>query len=222
MESYFAIQTGQLPVLSTQQITSCDINMMGCGGGDISSAFDYVKNLKQPDGLNEEWVYPFTDFFSKNFETAACYNVTKKFTSNFFWYAKLGLDGYQAVTKNDAKAAMKGLAQNGPYSISVAASTWMDYEGGVFVQNNSNPASWEIDHVVQLVGYGVDFGADAKPYWIVRNSWGTTWGEDGFIRLWRPEHEPCGHFEGEKICGTSGVISDLKRPYVHELKKKNP
>ena len=222
VESYFALATGQLPVLSVQQITSCTTLMDGCGGGDMSFGWMYVQNST---GLNEEWLYPFVDFFAVNETKAAtqtCRNITKDFLPNFAWWPKANVTGYARVESNDALATMEALATIGPQSISVAASEWMDYEGGIFKQNNSNPASWEIDHGVQLVGYGYDYGEDLK-YWIVRNSWGTSWGEAGYIRLWRPDVEPCGVdiYSNQTICGTSGVISGPDHPHVTVLSRGN-
>ena len=77
-----------------------------------------------------------------------------------------------------------------------------------------------MDHAVQAVGYGFDQDLQQN-YWIVRNSWGTEWGEDGYIRLDRPAVEPCGEFMGYKTCGTSGVLFQPGFPEVSQLKKKN-
>lgn len=76
----------------------------------------------------------------------------------------------------------------GPLSISVAASSFKDYHGGIFTgcdyENNI-----QLNHGVQLVGYGSEDGTD---FWIVRNSWGSSWGEEGFIRLLREASPGCG------------------------------
>lgn len=230
MESQFAMLTGQLPVLSAQQIVSCTtFGMQGCGGGDYFAAWMYVAGTT---GLNEEWLYPFTDFFAPNETlagTAKCENITKHFLPNFPWYPKAGIPNHNSalvqVETNNASALMEALALVGPQSISVAAAPWMSYEGGIFVNNASLPSNvtWGIDHAVQCVGYGHDFD-NGMDYWIVRNSWGTNWGEDGFIRLSRPKVEPCGTVPqsgGQKACGTSGILSQPGYPQVMTLAKKN-
>ena len=78
--------------------------------------------------------------------------------------------------------------QVGPLSISVAASSWGSYSGGIF-NGCDYDSNIQLNHGVQLVGYGSEDGQD---YWIVRNSWGTSWGEEGFIRLLRETSPGCG------------------------------
>lgn len=83
---------------------------------------------------------------------------------------------------------METLVHSGPVAISVDATVWHSYESGIF---NGCPydKSIVLNHAVQLVGYG---SSDEGDYWIVRNSWGPTWGEDGFIRLKRENISKCG------------------------------
>ncbi len=80
---------------------------------------------------------------------------------------------------------MTALATTGPLAVNVDASSWSGYESGVFDGcNQQNP---DIDHVVQLVGYGTD--PSQGDYWLVRNSWSPAWGEAGYIRLARTSNE---------------------------------
>ena len=94
------------------------------------------------------------------------------------------------------------------------------YEEGVY----DGKCGTDIDHAVQLVGYGTDGGKD---YWLVRNSWGDDWGEDGYIRIRRfgDGKEPCGTDRrpqdgtgcsgGPKtveVCGSCGILSDSAYP----------
>ena len=76
----------------------------------------------------------------------------------------------------DENQMQEAMLQYGPLSICVDATGWQDYSGGIFDGDCSN----QIDHAVQAVGWGSD---ESGTYWIVRNSWGTSWGEDGYIRL---------------------------------------
>ena len=85
----------------------------------------------------------------------------------------------------------------GPVAISVDASKWSDYTGGVMTSDSCSSSPRSMDHAVQLVGYNAD--ADV-PYWIVRNSWASSWGEDGFIYLKM----------GDNTCGTANLAAQVK------------
>jgi len=79
------------------------------------------------------------------------------------------------------------LYKQGPVDIGVYADTWPYYSGGIF----DNSCRTENDHAVLLVGWGEENG---KPYWLIKNSWGEDWGENGYIRLVRNKNE-CGMLE---------------------------
>jgi len=107
--------------------------------------------------------------------------------------------------------------------LSVDAASWSAYEEGVFDGcNQTNP---DLDHAVQLVGFGTD--SQFGDYWLVRNSWAPLWGENGYIRLRRTPVERCGvdvtpsHGDGcrggpptEYVCGTCGVVYDALYPNI--------
>merc|ERR1712046_462500 len=122
---------------------------------------------------------------------------------------------------NNYTALITAVATKGPVSISVAAGGlgWQLYAGGIV----SGSTNYDIDHAVQLVGYGTENGKD---YWLVRNSWGG-WGEKGYIRLQRfgEGKEPCGtdstpqHGDAcagdtkpRTYCGTCGMLSSSSYP----------
>ena len=131
-------------------------------------------------------------------------------------------DGYVKLPRNEALPLQRALATVGPVSISVAAGAWDFYGGGVF----DGKCGTTIDHAVQLVGYGTDSQTN-EDYWLVRNSWGTSWGEDGYMRIKRygAGDEPCGTDtapdEGYgckggpstlKVCGLCGILSASSYP----------
>ena len=223
IESYFALAFGQLPVLSAQQVTSCTQLMYGCGGGNYFYGFDYVSKSK---GLYEEWEYSYTSFFAQNMSKAAtstCRNISSEYFPNWSWFPKANVTGAWAVQPNNATATMEALALHGPLSISVGAGGWDSYESGIYYNPTGSNTPWQIDHAVQMVGYGFDEDMQVG-YWIVRDSWGTTWGENGFIRLFRPTEgaaEPCGMGDDGKACGTSGCLSSPAFPNVAMLAKLN-
>merc|ERR1712211_189024 len=94
--------------------------------------------------------------------------------------------GLVQLPTNNYTALIGAVATVGPVSISVAAGSWSLYFGGVY----TGSCDYDMDHAVQLVGYGEDSG---KLYWLVRNSWGSGWGESGYIRMERfgEGSEPC-------------------------------
>jgi len=221
MESHYAIVTGQLSVLSQQQVASCTPNPNDCGGSGGCQgathqlAFDYVTKA---GGITEEWMYPYISYFGQDF---ACKTSNK---TKFF----AAFDGYTQVNRNDAMSTMSALA-TGPLSVVVAAVPFLHYDGGVFngCSTKNGTTGTTLDHGVQLVGYGFDQGL-SQNYWIIRNSWSTSWGENGFIRFYRApngQSEACGwdtapasgiackgDTSPEWICGECGVLYDVTYP----------
>jgi len=165
--------TGQTsPSLSPQQIVSCDKTDGGCNGGDLPTAFDYVEGA---GGLDTEDNYPYTSTWGFS---GRCKDSSPAVVVTDYKYAVAPCEGgsCSGVDEDGLKAA---LAQHGPLSICVNAETWNDYYGGVFTESCSGSYN-SLDHCVQLVGYDT---TASTPFWKVRNSWGTSWGEGGFIRL---------------------------------------
>jgi cathepsin L len=116
------------------------------------------------------------------------------------------------------------LAEKGPLAINVWAEHWQTYSSGVF-DGCLNTSNVDIDHVVQLVGYGTD--AKSGDYWLVRNSWGASWGEAGYIRVKRFSEDEayCGKdttpadgtgcSDGPSVvdvCGMCGILYDASYP----------
>ena len=138
-------------------------------------------------------------------------------------FAQVGVGGYVKVPENNASAVMAALVGAGPLAINVDASQWSDYESGVF--SGCSYADMDLDHIVQLVGYGTDAGSGLD-YWLVRNSWDFTWGEEGYIRLLRDplDATPCGvdkqpqdgtgcaGAEVQYPCGQCAVVFDASYP----------
>jgi len=105
--------------------------------------------------------------------------------------------------------------------VSVAADKWFDYDSGIF---NGCGADAVIDHAVTAIGYGSENG---EKYWMIQNSWGAEWGEEGHIRLQRhDEDDNCGMnndpqkgvaCQGETdavpVCGMCGVLFDSVMPH---------
>ena len=220
-ETHFALLTGELPVLSQQQLTSCS-GMKGCGGGNFWRVWEYIQESAY--GLWSDWNYPYVEFFGPGAHkdgTQACRNLTAEYPLAMHHLPVVNVSAVNMLQSNNAASTMQVLAQVGPLSISVAAKPWKSYEEGI-LHNKPGPNEWEIDHAVMLVGYGFD-DVLQEGYFLVRNSWGARWGEAGYIKLWRPvgnQTEQCGYGvkrKEKKICGTSGLLVTTGFPTMSEI-----
>ncbi|XP_065842587.1 cathepsin O-like [Oscarella lobularis] len=166
IESHYAIQSNVTPVpLSPQQFISCDSTSDGCKGGDIEKAMEWAESNDVT--IVPEKAYPFTSGDGKD---PSC-------------ITNLVSEGVKVVHHNYSKfismerEMIPVLMTYGPMSVAVDASTWQDYISGI-IQHHC--PSFTLDHAVQVVGYNFE---GPVPYWIVRNTWGTGWGLDGYVYI---------------------------------------
>ncbi len=143
-------------ILSPEQITQCTTDCYGCNGGWTESAFDYAKKT----AIVQNADYPYTSYQGTTGTCKPPSTGVVKVTS------------YTTLTSESNMAAY--VQSTGPLSVCVDASKWNTYRGGIVTKCGKR-----VDHCVQAVG--VD--TNTNGYWKVRNSWGTSWGEDGYIRL---------------------------------------
>lgn len=166
MEGVTKLSTDNLISLSEQEVVDCDVDEEdnGCHGGWPSGAFKFIiKN----GGLTTETNYPYT-------ETQGTCNIQKA-TSH-----AAQISGYEDVPANNEAALLMAVA-NQPVSVAINGGgyAFQLYSNGVF----SGPCGFKLDHAVTAVGYGQD--SDGTKYWLVKNSWGESWGENGYIRMER-------------------------------------
>jgi len=168
VEGVIQIAHGQLTSLSEQCLVDCagSYGNLGCNGGLMDSAFKYV----HANGLPTEASYPYKGVNGK------CQTFTAAPNTHITSYSDV------THTENALGASVDGR----PVSIAIEADQagFQLYKSGVF----SGVCGKNLDHGVLLVGYGTD---GTTPYWKVKNSWGTSWGEAGYIRMIRNEDE-CG------------------------------
>jgi len=158
--------------LSEQQIVDCDNSDGGCDGGNTNTAYQYIMSA---GGLEGEVNYPYTAA-----DGTCAFNKKDVVASISNW--KYATSDYSETT------LQANLVSWGPLSICVDAANWQDYESGVMSWED---CAWinQLDHCVQLVGYKTN--TPLGDYWIVRNSWNTDWGIQGYIwlEMWR---DTCG------------------------------
>lgn len=211
LESHYAIATGHLENLSEQQILDCTPNPTHCGGlGGCDGAtieLAYV-NIMRKGGLSSESSYPYTSFNGKNGPICQTSKPVAKMAS------------FSVIEPNDFYTILVRLVEHGPLAVSIDASNWHLYESGVY--DGCNKTHLDLNHAVQLVGM-------TNNSWIVRNSWGPEWGENGYIRLaMNPYNEKCAidttpqHGSGcddgpteITACGTCGILYEAVYPIIN-------
>ncbi|XP_047942402.1 cysteine protease RD19A [Salvia hispanica] len=186
------LATGKLVSLSEQQLVECDHECdpedknscdSGCNGGLMNSAFEYT--LKA-GGLMREEDYPYTGT-----DRGTCKFEKSKVVAKVANFSVVSLDEDQIAAN---------LVKNGPLAVAINAVFMQTYVGGV-----SCPyiCSKRLDHGVLLVGYGeagyAPIRLKEKPYWIIKNSWGENWGENGYYKICR----------GHNICGVDSMVSTV-------------
>jgi C1A family cysteine protease len=174
-EGAYQIASGKLVSLSEEDLVQCDHGGdQGCNGGLMDNAFKFIEQ----NGIAAEADYPYT---SGTGVTGTC--DTAKMNKPV-----VTVTGFKDVPHND-EDALKTAVALGPVSIAIEAdkSAFQLYKSGVL---DSTTCGTKLDHGVLTVGYGTDTGV-SKDYWKVKNSWGETWGEQGYIRMVR----------GKNMCG---------------------
>ena len=178
LEGAHFVASGTLESFSEQQLVDCAgvrYGNFGCNGGLQQRAFNYLKT----NMAELESVYPYT---SGAGSVAACAYDAGSATA-------VKVSDYAFVTASNVAQMKAGLTQQ-PLAVSIEADkmVFQTYKSGVL---NSTKCGTSLDHAVLAVGYGTD--ATAGDYWLVKNSWNTTWGDQGYIKL--------AIVDGDGVCG---------------------
>jgi hypothetical protein len=198
--------------LSPQQIASCSPNTgtygcLGCEGGFTEGAYEYVKSAP---GLANSFYIPYEQSLTESTQTMACPTAKVNQIDGELQQLSGGyatVSGYRYAVKPCTSGgcesqnldALAAALEKGPVSICVNAGAWNDYVGGVMTSAACGPmgAAYQ-DHCVMATGFNT---TAPTPYWIVRNSWASTFGENGYIYL-------------EMAKNTCGLADDVTIPEV--------
>merc|ERR1711968_206893 len=203
VEGAYQIATGKLLSFSEQELVDCagSYGNQGCNGGLMDDGFKYI----EAKGDASESTYSYTG------KTGTCSSSKQSDTA----IAAGKVTSFSDVT-TDSETQMLAAVTAGPVSVAIEAdqSGFQFYKSGVF----SGTCGTNLDHGVLVVGYGTDSGKD---YWKVKNSWGTTWGDAGYIRLVRSSKTETGRklLGGGGGGGSSGECGLLKQPSYPVISK---
>jgi len=176
LEAQHYRKTGILTSLSEQNLVDCAGGVygnQGCNGGLMDNAFQYIKDN---GGIDTEESYPY-----EGEENRCRYNPKNKGA----WDV-----GFLDVIEGDEHALKTAIAVAGPCSVAIDAGheSLQFYSHGVYRDQECSPEN--LNHGVLAVGYGVERNGEA--YWLIKNSWGTTWGNEGYFKMARNEGNMCG------------------------------
>lgn len=227
---------------SIQELVSCVPNPRSCGGtggcegATVELAMNYALNSAMVDETQDPYTGSDTSCRTKAPLVAAQLTPAGKAQGDLeqpgvhvslasAGFKSFGMRGWERLPENKAEPLLRAVYERGPVAVSVAADGWDLYVSGIFDSCSKDAV---INHAVTLIGYGKDRALDKK-FWLIQNSWGHTFGEDGRIRLLRQdndESEFCGTDsqpkEGTgcdggpaqvKVCGMCGILYDNVVPH---------
>ncbi|XP_072386565.1 cathepsin O-like [Diabrotica undecimpunctata] len=181
IETMNALKRDKFTKLSVQQMIDCSEFNYGCDGGDICSLLNWLTsfNIK----ILPEKIYPLT------WETENCKLLDDD--EDGVQVEDFGCDSFE----NEEDIMLYLLANLGPLAVSINAQSWQHYIGGV-IQYHCDGNMLELNHAVQIVGYDL---TSPVPYYIVKNSWGTDFGDEGYLYI----------AIGNNICGLAHEVASV-------------
>ncbi|KAK5825924.1 hypothetical protein PVK06_020808 [Gossypium arboreum] len=182
VEGVVKIKTGKLVSLSEQQLVDCARTgrTRGCDGGWMEDGFEYIGRNQ---GLAKESKYPYTGKDGKCSRRKETFRAAQ-------------ITGYEDAPRDNEEYLLNAASQQ-PVAVALDSSGYgfQFYSGGVY----GGPCRTELNHAVTVVGYGTS--EDGIKYWLVKNSWGKSWGESGYMRIKRDVHSKKG------LCGIAKTPS---------------
>lgn len=184
MEGALAIGTGKLVSLSEQELVNCVKEDHGCFGGSMDDAFEYAREHAICTEIEEPYV--------AHSETCQACSEAVIFDACF-------------DIEESNQVHLKEAVSRGPVSVAIQANSdiFQHYNGGIITDRSCGT---QLDHGVLIVGYGEDEG---QKYWLVKNSWGADWGEDGYVRI--------GRNDSDSDPGVCGIAMQASFPSINVL-----
>lgn len=188
VEGAWAISKGQLIELSEEQLVECATGATygshGCQGGEMEGVFKYIIQHGQCSLAS----YPYTSGNGQSGMCKSCSSVAH-------------ISSCSDVKPND-QISLKGAVAQQPVSVAISADTklFQSYSSGVIT---SSSCYTSLDHGVLVVGYGIENGIK---YFLVKNSWGTTWGDNGYVKI--------GRSDSTNDSGICGIAMDPSFPTI--------
>ncbi len=186
IEGLYFTKFGKNKEFSEQMIVDCDTEDSGCNGGLMELTFEW---LKGNGGIMSMADYPYKGRKQKCKSDKSKYDPDVKVTG----WEKLG-DPQETWSPVDEDEIKEYLFAKGPLAIALNADPLQYYSSGIIDLDSSECDPDGMNHAVTLVGYGTEKNT---PYWLVRNSWGKSWGEKGYFRMYR----------GKGVCGINQYIT---------------
>ena len=173
LEGQYYKGKGKMVTLSEQMLVDCDTYDSACNGGLMENTFTW---LKENGGIMTDADYPYAGY------KQTCKSDPSKYVDmTITGYKKLGSSSstWDPVDEDEIK---EFLYETGPLAVALNANPLQTYTGGILDKTSSQCPISGRNHAVTMVGYGSESGKD---YWIIKNSWGKSWGEDGYFRIRR-------------------------------------
>jgi cysteine peptidase B len=173
LEGQYYKGKGKMVTFSEQMLVDCDTYDSACNGGLMENTFTW---LKENGGIMTDADYPYVGY------KQSCKSDPSKYVDmTITGYKKLGSSSstWDPVDEEEIK---EFLYETGPLAVALNANPLQTYSSGILDKTSSQCPTSGMNHAVTMVGYGSESGKD---YWIIKNSWGKSWGEDGYFRIRR-------------------------------------
>lgn len=182
IEGQTKLALGELISVSEQELLDCDSVDHGCSGGLMENAFSQLEKI---GGIDTEDSYPYET------KQGTCRYDKKNAVAKVTGYSKIS---------NKTETIKETLFKKGPLAVALNANSLSQYTGGIYKPRMCLPM---INHAVLLTGWGeeTDSNGNTQQYWIVKNSWGEDWGENGYFRIARDDKK-----NGNGTCGIQSHV----------------